>query len=257
MPLHLLDLPEDLLQHIHERADLKSSVNLHRTCQELWRRHRRTRCGVSLAGLAPSMSTKDVNARFGVVVRPLLATLSFCKIGNARWYATPELLGALLHAHGGWKGVKALLDVPAERAAAAVEKETQAFHNAVVQLEEFCAASRKIPFEGFFAWNRASHADGLRSPTERPETRAFLTGTPRRPPFARVRRELELYAGVQARCKERRAVLLTALAPYGLGDLPDDEAYRLFCDMGPVDQAPKVALELARRRGLVPDTTHF
>ena len=190
-------------------------------------------------------------ARFGKDVRPLLAAVACTRTGSARRYATVDVLAALLRAYGGWKGLKKHLDAPAERAAAAAEREKLAFHRAVIQLEEFVASSRRIPHVGFFAWIEASRAAELRSPAECPDTRAFLTGTSQRPSFARVRRELEHYATAQQRCKERRAVLDAALKLYGLPSLAEEKAYRQFCDSGTEEQASRVALQLACARGVV------
>ena len=250
MPLCLAELPADVVRHISDCAGVKAAAQLHATRRDLWRHHQQTTCGVSLAGLTPSLSTTEVYTRFGKDVRPLLTTVKFQKAGNARRYAAADVLVALLRAYGGWAGLRVHLDAPAQRAAAVAEKEQLAFRRAVVQLEEFVASSRRIPFDSFFAWLEASSAARLRSPAERPETRAFLTGTPKRPPFSRVRRELELYAALQERCKERRATLHAALKPYDLSEMSEEAAYRAFCDGGEEADAPRVARELARRRGV-------
>jgi len=248
--MQLLSLPEDILDAVAQHAGLVGEARLGGACRELWARSRNKRAGVSLADLAPTLSTGGVYARFGKDVRPLLAAVAFEKAGNARRYATVDVLAALLRAYDGWPGLKKHLDAPAERAAAVAEKEELAFHTAAVQLQEFVAASSKIPADGFFAWIEASRADGMGSPAERPETRAFLTGKPKRPPFSRVRSELEFYAAVQRSCRERRALLNAELKPYGLADMSDNWLYRQFCSVGPVEQVSRVARELARMRGL-------
>ena len=49
-------------------------------------------------------------------------------------------------------------------------------------------------------------------------------------------------------------MLLAALKPYGLAESPrelsDEEIYRDFCDGRSMEDAPFVAQELARRRGI-------
>ena len=135
MSIHLISLPEDLVEAIATRASLEGEAQLSGTCREFWARYHRKRAGVSLAGLAPSLTTGDVYARFGKDVRPLLAAVACTRAGNTRRYATVDVLAALLRAYGGWKGLEAPRCARGRRQRR--RKGKAAFHRAVVQLEEF------------------------------------------------------------------------------------------------------------------------
>ena len=119
---HLISLPEDLVEAIATRASLEGEAQLSGTRREFWARYHRKRAGVSLAGLALSHNRRRLRALWqamcGHFLRPWRARGPATRGATRPWTCRAPTAAGRLKKH---------LDAPAERAAAAAEREKLAF----------------------------------------------------------------------------------------------------------------------------------